>query len=153
MGKTYTISRTEDVTEQVKAFEFEYSKKKGIELLSNVSEVAKPQNIWNVTTEDFLPISLVTYSPNYWDDKTVGNKHVFFILKECRNPESARGFFNEFLNSELNDHRKVLEALGEKLRAPQSEQQLSGLGFSTTKRDSFYVKVGGSFNRILKVNV
>ena len=91
------------------------------------------------------------FSPNYWDEKVQGNKHYFFVLDSCLNPDDTRGFYNEFLKQELNDHRKVFEVLGSKLRAPHSEQQLSGLGFSSTQRNIAYIRVTGSFNRMIKL--
>lgn len=68
------------------------------------------------------------------------------------NPEPVRGFFNEYLNSELTPHRKVFEVLADKMKTPYQEHQLSGLGFSSTMRNSVIVKVDGTFSRTLKVN-
>ena len=62
------------------------------------------------------------------------------------------GFFNEYLNSELTPHRKVFEVLADKMKTPYQEHQLSGLGFSSTMRNSVIVKVDGTFSRTLKVN-
>lgn len=90
--------------------------------------------------------------PNYWDEQGIGNKHYFFMLDDCKNPEPVRGFFNEYLNSELTPHRKVFEVLADKMKTPYQEHQLSGLGFSSTMRNSVIVKVDGTFSRTLKVN-
>ena len=90
-------------------------------------------------------------SPNFWDDLNVGNKHYFFMLENCKNEDKARGFFNEFLKSELDAHRKVIEVVGSKMRTDESDQQLSGLGFSSTQRNSVLCKVKGSFSRIIKI--
>lgn len=73
-------------------------------------------------------------------------------LDDCKNPEPVRGFFNEYLNSELTPHRKVFEVLADKMKTPYQEHQLSGLGFSSTMRNSVIVKVDGTFSRTLKVN-
>lgn len=81
----------------------------------------------------------------------VGNKHYFFMLDGCRNEGVARGFYNEFLNSKLEEHRKVFEMVGAKMKTDESSQQLSGLGFSSTQRNSVIVKVKGAFTRTLKV--
>lgn len=50
------------------------------------------------------------------------------MLDDCKNPEPVRGFFNEYLNSELTPHRKVFEVLADKMKTPYQEHQLSGLG-------------------------
>ena len=91
-------------------------------------------------------------SPNYWDDQTIGNKHWFFILEGCKNEGRARGFFNEFINPNLDKHRKVLEVLGSKMTTEESDKQLSGVGFSSTQRNQAVVKVSGKFTRTLKIN-
>lgn len=109
------------------------------------------RTVWGMTTNTFQPVNVVMHSPNYWDEKVVGNKHFFFMLENCKNEGVARGFFNEFLKEELNPHRKVIEMVGAKLRTEKSEAQLSGLGFSSTQRNSALVKVNGAFSRVIKL--
>lgn len=96
---------------------------------------------WGVTTEQFVPVQTVTFSPNYWDDNATGNKHWFFILEGCKNPMPTRGIYNEFLSNQLGEHRKVFEVLGDKTKCPVTDQQLSGLGFSSTRGDTVMVSV------------
>jgi hypothetical protein len=91
-------------------------------------------------------------SPNHWDGHGVGNKHYMFVLDGCKNPEPARGFFNEFLSNELDAHRKVLEVLGSTLRVDPTDSQLCGIGFSSTQRNSVLCRVKGSFNRVVKIS-
>jgi hypothetical protein len=94
---------------------------------------------------------MVMLSPNHWDGQEIGNKHWFFILDECRNPDPVRGLYNEFLTQEFWEHRKVFEVLGAKLQAPYSEEQMSGVGFSSTVRNSVLAKVSGAFNRVIRI--
>jgi len=102
------------------------------------------QNVWGINTEQFVKVNTLMFSPNFWDDNTVGNKHHFFILEGCKNPEPTRGIYNEFLNSNLEKHRKVFEILGDKTKCQPIEDQLSGLGFSSTRGDTVTVKVQGT---------
>jgi hypothetical protein len=106
---------------------------------------------WGVKTEQWTAVDLITRSPNFWNDQEVGNQHVFFMLKGCANEEGTRGFYNEYLRDELTPHRKVFELVSAQLKVPFSENQLSGLGFSVTKRDEMLVRVKGSINRVLNV--
>jgi hypothetical protein len=119
-------------------------------LIPTAGEVSK--EIWNTHTENFQKVSVIMNSPNHWDGNETGNKHYFFMLDGCTNPGSARGFFNEFLKDDLHEHRKVFEILGAKMRVPESERQLSGLGFSSTQRNQVVCRVSGSFTRTIKIN-
>ena len=96
---------------------------------------------------------MIMNSPNHWDGEETGNKHRFFVLENCIQEGKARGFFNEFLKEEMREHRKVFEVLGSKLKAEESDNQLSGIGFSTTTRNQLLCKVTGSFARTIKINL
>jgi hypothetical protein len=109
------------------------------------------KTVWGIPTQTFHQVNAMLYSPNFWDEKSVGNKHFFFIVDGVKNDGSARGFFNEFLKDELTPHRKVMEIVGGKMKVPDSDDQLSGLGFSSTQRAEVVVRVTGAFTRTLKV--
>lgn len=96
---------------------------------------------WNLNYNRFVPVSLICYSPNYWGDNAVGNKHIFFILKDCLNDGRPNPWFNEYLVSELRDHRKVTEALATIAKVEESDEQLSGIGFSFTQKNKVTLKV------------
>lgn len=102
---------------------------------------ASSKDIWNVKTNQFVPISTVMYSPNYWDEQTIGNKHYMFMLQNCKNPDQPNGFYNEFLNEDLMKQKKFFEALGSKMKAEKTDEQLSGLGFSSTIRNYLVVRI------------
>lgn len=109
------------------------------------------KQIWGVATNTFVPVNVVMHSPNFWDEKSFGNKHYFFMIEGCVNEDSARGFYNEFLRDDLKPHRKALEMVGSKLKTEKAERQLSGVGFSSTIRNSVLVKVNGKFSRVVRV--
>jgi hypothetical protein len=112
---------------------------------------APSQEIWGIQTETFVPVSTLMASPNHWDEVPTGNLHWFFILDGCKNPDPVRSIYNEFLIGELTPHRKVFEILGARTKAPYADDQMSGVGFSSTRQDEeAIVKCDG---RIYKVSM
>lgn len=119
-------------------------------LPGNCAMISK--DVWGIKTLQFTPVSVVCYSPNYWDEqKGIGHQHLFFMLKDCINPEEPNGYYNEFLKPELEQHRRVFEALGSKAHVKDVDDQLSGVGFSLTKRNDLIIKVKGATERVLKI--
>ena len=108
-------------------------------------------DIWGLECNQWQEAMALTYSPNFWDGKTIGNKHYFFFLKNFINDETPNGFFNEYLKDELITHKKVFAALGRQMAVEPSENQLSGLGFSSTQPNHLFVKVKGATERVIKV--
>jgi len=106
--------------------------KHGTAMASTTTSVEK----WGVKTLTPVRVDTIMTSPNFWEGAGgVGNRHWFFMLDGCVNPDATRGFVNEFLRGSLDPHRKVFEVLSSKTKCPPSPRQLSGVGFSSTRRD------------------
>lgn len=120
-------------------------------VIQEMDSTVASKEMWGIQSQQFQRVSLVMNSPNHWDGEETGNKHYFFILEGCYREGSIRGLYNEFLVGSLREHRKVFEVLGSKLMVEESDNQLSGLGFSSTQRNHVYCKVTGSFTRTLKI--
>lgn len=125
---------------------FEFNIKNGIikdfvVVDKNISGHGISQDVWNIQTEQYVKVKTIINSPNHWDGEETGNKHWFFIMEDCKNPDEPRGIYNEFLRSDLQKHRKVFEVLGSKTKCPVVDEQLSGLGFSSTKGEDVTIKV------------
>jgi hypothetical protein len=102
---------------------------------------------WGIKTLDTARVNSIILSPNYWNEASgtsgVGNKHWFFILDGCIKPLPVRVIYNEFLRSDLEKHRKVFEVLGDKTKCPVAQEQMSGVGFSSTLRAKATVLANG----------
>ena len=121
-------------------------------ILEMAENDSTPIEKWNIKTNQFVPVSVISYSPNYFDEQDgIGHRHLFFFLKDCVNNESPNGYYNEFLKSDLEKHKRVFEALGAKCHVEDTDDQLSGIGFSMTKRADLVVKVKGATERVMKI--
>lgn len=146
-SRPQAMSRGSDVD----VITFRYTRKGGVEVIESLPHSKQSKDVWGMATEQFQKVSVIMNSPNHWDGQAIGNKHYFFMLEDAKQPGATRGFYNEYLRNELNEHRKVFEHLAGKMKVPASDEQLSGLGFSDTQRNELTVKVTGAFTRTLKV--
>lgn len=147
--------------ENVAVATLQYTKAKGFEILESLKTSTVSKSMWGLATQAFHRVNVAMLSPNYWWDQVsetvgerrhgIGNKHYFFMLDGCVNEGQARGFFNEFLDQQLDQHRKVFEMVGAKMKTDNSDRQLSGLGFSSTQRNSVLCRVQGKFQRVVRV--
>ena len=139
-------------TDNVDVIMFQWSRRDGLKVVKSLPSEQTSKTLWGVQTQTFCPVDVVMQSPNHWDNAGgIGNRHLFFMLRDCRNEGKARGFFNEYLAESLSAHRKTLEMVGARMKTEEAAHQLSGLGFSSTKRDNVVVRVKGATTRTLKV--
>ena len=157
----YTYPHNLKGGERVPVAEYILNKQTGIEFIKSLDSTSavNSKQMWNINTNKFHKVKMLMYSPNYWGNQqaednqvSVGNKHYLFMLDNCKADE-ARGFFNEFLKQKLAPEKKVFEALANKMKVAPSDDQLSGVGFSSTQKAEFIVKVTGNFSRVLRVVV
>lgn len=153
-GETYSFSYPHPVVRNVDVAEVTMNKNNEftIKPILPATSGTISKEIWGVSTNQFVPASVISYSPNYFDDQNgIGHKHLFFFLKGCKNTEEPNGYYNEFLKHELEPHKRVFEALGAKCHVEDTDDQLSGIGFSMTKRAELVVKVKGAIERVMRI--
>jgi hypothetical protein len=154
-GEVYEVSAPDNGRTNTNhtAFAFNYTRAKGVVVKGQSTPKAgsyRSQEKWGLSTGQFHHVRAITLSPNHWSG-AVGNKHFFFLLEGCKSDQKTRGFYNEFLKEELSADRKVFEILGSKVQVEPTEDELSGIGFSETVRNSLFVEVEGAFKRMLKI--
>ncbi|AUS02905.1 YfaP [Vibrio phage 2.275.O._10N.286.54.E11] len=150
-GTIHTLNFVGRCSGRMQVATVNYSRTEGFTIKEHLPSATASKEVWGVTTNAWTKVQMVMNSPNHWDGEETGNKHFFFMLEGCKDPDTSRGFYNEFLSAELNEHRKVFELLGGKMRVQPTNEQLSGVGFSSTSRNEVLVKVSGAFNRVVKV--
>lgn len=109
------------------------------------------RTLYGLDTKQFHRVNLMCLSPNYWDKNNTGHQHYFFMLDKCKTDRRIRSFHNENLNSDLVQHKKVMEVLGATNMIEPQDDQLSGLGFNATVPDELIVKVSGTHKRMMKI--
>lgn len=161
--RNFVYSKVLRTNEHIVVARITYSKAKGFGVSSELPSTQVSKTTWGLSTQTFCKVNAVMLSPNYWGTEQdlegeharelrgVGNRHLFFMLDGCANEDKARGFYNEFLSAELEPHRKTMEMVGAKMMTENSDRQLSGLGFSSTQRNSLLVRVTGTVARVVKV--
>lgn len=99
----------------------------------------------DISGKQFIEVKNILKSPNAWSDKVIGNEHVIFLADGIEVNFHVRGFFNEQLNATLNEHRKVTEVLGSKLKLSpdkfEGDDIAKGYGFSITSNKNFYLRL------------
>jgi hypothetical protein len=153
LGTTHEYAYREEVRDQsdVDVVSFSYSHAKGIEIIKDLPSTIASKTLWGLKTQEFVRVSALMLSPNFWGKNAVDNKHYFFMLEGAQNDGKARGFYNEFLKPELREHRKVLEVVGSRTTVESVPDQLSGLGFSYSQRNKITVRVTGKTLRTMIV--
>ena len=122
-----------------------------VEIRHNLDPTTSSKNIWNLDTNQFHKVNLVCLSPNHWADNNIGNKHYLFMINNCKSDVPLRSFHIENLTSDLLEHRKVLEVLGQTTMLNPADKQLAGLGFNATIGDELIVRLQGTFKRQIKI--
>lgn len=124
----------------------------GYEVIHHLPNSKSSVETWGISTNKFVEVKAITNSPNHWGENKVGSKHIFFMLKGCRNNDKASPFYNEFLNDELvGENRRFMEALRSELRVEDNldGEQLSGLGFLTSEREEIILKIDGQITKVI----
>ena len=112
----------------------------------NAAAPAQGTNQWNVAANTWAPVSGVVLSPNLWGDKplTHHGKHVFFLLKGCRDSAAGlgRGFFTETLRSDFHAIRSTLEAFNASATiAGADEAEACGIGMTDQRPWNLLLRV------------
>jgi len=149
-GETYNYSQNTPVRGKVKVATVTL-KNGEFTIEHHLPESNSSKEVYGLNTQKFHPVNLVCLSPNHWKGESVGNKHFFFMLNNCKAESDVRGYHVENLNSELTTHRKVLEPLASTIMISPEGKQLSGLGFNSTVRDELILKLSGNFKRTIKL--
>jgi len=100
------------------------------------------KEVWGIKTQELVKVNSIMYSPNFWDNNKIGQKHTFFMLDGCTNPNEIRGLFNEHLNPKYRSIRKSIDMLSSMVKCKQTDNQISGIGVGS-RRDVLILVVRG----------
>lgn len=141
-GKRYSKSFTLKGHEEVVYFSLD--KDPGSIKVNGLNEGPLQERIetkWGIDTQKFHTVNAITFSPNHWGETKVGAKHFFFLLEGAESDEKIRPFYDEFLNKDILEHRRVLEQVAGKLDVKKVPSELSGVGFIASERNEALVEV------------
>lgn len=97
---------------------------------------------WGVKLGGVVPVTLITKSPSHWDGESCnGNLIYMFALAGCKADIPLAGVHNEYLHPDIHSKRRVIQNLIESSKVEPTEDQTSGIGFSTTRRPTAVVEV------------
>lgn len=154
-GKVYTFRYPKGLRtkEEVAVASFEYDGSDLVLLPGHIDCSEAKETVWGLETGSFARVQMIVPSPNHWEGEKSGEKHLFFVLEGCRPDEAVRGFYNEFLRSDLSEHRKAMELVGSRVSASPSPGELAGLGFQPSVPAELVVRTTGATRRTLRVVV
>lgn len=124
--------------------------------LQPTNSIQHTQEVWNLQTNSWIPVHLITQSPNCWGESgIVGQEHIFFFLQGCQAEGKVMGMTQEFLRQDLvTTHSRTFQLLAHRMEVSNTDpdNQLSGVGFSQSKsgKVEFFVRCDG---RVFKVVV
>lgn len=109
------------------------------------------QNVWNIDTQSFHKVDMISLSPNYWFDE-IGFKQYLFVINGMYPDTPVKGFHMEELNAELKPLRRELTLLQNKFKVSPVKDGKAVCGITFTKGD-IVLKVNGTHNRLIKVKI
>ena len=145
-GQVFTVSGVSiGVGSTIDVADFDYTPDRAIVLrgATNVQRAATSANVWGVAPGSYVPVTAVVKSPNLWSQSLEQHgKHVFFLLKDCRDTQQGvgRGFFNEMLKAELRPVRSVLEAYAAGATI-EGDAGACGIGISSSSTGDMTLRV------------
>lgn len=112
--------------------------------------VGGKREIWGVQANTFVPVAVITKSPNEWKQHWHEHRHTMFLLDGCVDPNEGKGqgLFVESLISDLRPARRALDAYT-KDAVISGTPEACGLGYSDTAQWDLTLRVTGPNGRAL----